>query len=201
MIIDSDLLRAALVCVAKGTSADKHPQISGVHITRKHLEATNGHALVRMELTENVIDFDDDTDVDLIIRFCGDIPEQACFTDIQLGDEPKAFHLGEDEVAFSLTRLEIINGRFPDLDKSIPTEKQNVIPYFLAEYLAYPAQMFGGGAVLIEPSGMEAACRFRFGAFTNKIYGNPVFIVLPLYKDAFEAAEQRVRELEADRDR
>ncbi|MGJ0628875.1 hypothetical protein [Xenorhabdus bovienii] len=47
------------------------PQLSGVHITRKHLEATNGHALVRMELTENVINFDDDTDVDLIIRFCG----------------------------------------------------------------------------------------------------------------------------------
>ncbi|MDE1494853.1 hypothetical protein KKJ25_07775, partial [Xenorhabdus bovienii] len=68
MIIDSDLLRAALVCVAKEERAEKHPQISGVHITRKHLEATNGHALVRMELTENVIDFDDDTDVDLIIR-------------------------------------------------------------------------------------------------------------------------------------
>ncbi|MGJ0626153.1 hypothetical protein [Xenorhabdus bovienii] len=201
MLIASDLLRAALICVAKGEDAEKRPQLSGVHITRKHLEATNGHALVRMELTENVINFDDETDVDLIIRFCGDIPEKACFTDIQLGDEPKAFHLGEDEVVFSLTHLEIINGRFPDLDKNIPTEKQNVIPYFLAEYLAYPYLMFGRGAVLMEPSGMEAACRFRFGAFTNKLYGNPVFIVLPLYKDAFEAAEQRVRELEADSDR
>ncbi|MDC9622661.1 pyocin activator PrtN family protein [Xenorhabdus sp. XENO-7] len=47
---------------------------------------------------------------------------------------------------------------------------------------------------------MEAACRLRFGAFTNKLYGNPVFIVLLLYKDAFEATEQKVRELEADID-
>ncbi|MDE9554321.1 hypothetical protein KKJ06_02440 [Xenorhabdus bovienii] len=202
MLIASDLLRAALVCVAKGTSADKHPQISGVHITRKHLEATNGHALVRMELTENVIDFDDDTDVDLIIRFCGDIPEEACFTDILLGDEPKAFHLGEDNKVFSFTRLEIIDRRFPDLDKTIPTEKQNVMPYFGAKYLAYPSLMFkGSGSVLMEPSGMETACRFRFCAFTNRIYGNPVFVVLPVHKDIFELAEQKVRELETDSDR
>ncbi|AOM40434.1 hypothetical protein [Xenorhabdus hominickii] len=205
MIIDSDLLRAALVCVAKEERAEKHPQISGVHITRKHLEATNGHVLVRMELTEDSGTFFDDNDaadIDLIIRFCGDIPEKACFTDILLGDEPKAFHLGEDNKVFSFTRLEIIDRRFPDLGKTIPTEKQNVIPCFLAEYLAYPSQMFKeSGAVLMEPSGMEAPCRFRFCSFTNRIYGNPVFVVLPVHKNIFEFAEQKVRELEADRDR
>ncbi|MDE9557531.1 hypothetical protein KKJ06_19405 [Xenorhabdus bovienii] len=199
MLIASDLLRAALVCVAKGEYAEKRPQISGVHITRTHLEATNGHVLVRMELTEDSGTFFDDNDaadIDLIIRFCGDIPEKACFTDILLGDEPKAFHLGEDNKVFSFTRLEIIDRRFPDLDKTIPTEKQNVIPYFGAKYLAYPSLMFkGSGSILMEPSGMETACRFRFCAFTNRVYGNPVFVVLPVHKDIFELAEQKVREL------
>ncbi|PHM45609.1 hypothetical protein [Xenorhabdus miraniensis] len=204
MIIDTDLLRAALVCVAKGEQAEKHPQLSGIHITRKHIEATNKHVLVRMELKEEsgtFFDDDDATDIDLIIRFCGDIPEKACFTEILLGDEPRAIHLGEDEVAFSLTHLEIIKGHFPDLDKAIPTEKQNVMPLFAAKYLAYPAQMFkGSGSVLMEPSGMNTPCRFLFCSFTNRIYGNPVFVVFPMHESIFELAEQKVRELEAERD-
>ncbi|PHM67957.1 hypothetical protein [Xenorhabdus kozodoii] len=203
MIIDSNLLRAALVCVAKGEDAEKRPQLSGVHITRKHLEATNGHALVRMELTEDSGTFFDDkdsADLDLIIRFCGDIPEQAHFTEITLGDEVRAIHLDEDNKAFSFTRLEIINGRFPDLDKAIPTEKQNVMPIFRLSYLAYPYLMFRTGVVLMEPSGMETPCRFRFSPFTNRLYGNPIFVVQPLYKDAFEIAEQKLRELEAESD-
>ncbi|CDG20548.1 conserved protein of unknown function [Xenorhabdus poinarii G6] len=198
MIIDTDLLRAALVCVAKGKNAETRPQLSGVHITRKHIEATNGHVLVRMELNEDSGTFFDDSDaadLDIIIRFCGDIPEKAHFIEIQLEGEPRAVHIDGNNTAFGFTRLEIINGNFPDLDKCIPTEKQNVIPHFRLEYLAYPYLMFREGAVLIEPSGMEAPCRFRFSPFTNRIYGNPIFIALPLYKDAFELAEQKLREL------
>ncbi|CDL86384.1 conserved hypothetical protein [Xenorhabdus cabanillasii JM26] len=203
MIIDTDLLRAALVCVAKGKSAETRPQLSGVHITRTHLEATNGHVAVRMELTEDSGTFfdDDTTDLDLIIRFCDDIPEKACFTDIQLGNEARAVHLsGKDNAAFSFTRLEIINGNFPDLDKVIPTEKQNVMPYFRLEYLAYPYLMFREGAVLMEPSGMEAPCRFRSSPLTNSIYGNPIFIALPLYGNVFELAGQQLKEAEERRD-
>ncbi|PHM58934.1 bacteriophage protein [Xenorhabdus stockiae] len=204
MIIDTDLLRAALVCVAKGEQAEKHPGLTGVHITRQHLEATNGHVLVRMELTEHSGTFFDDNDADdlnLVIRFCGDIPEQACFTEIILGDEVRAIHLDKSNEIFSFTRLEIIKGRFPDLDKTIPTEKQDVMPLFSAEYLSYPAQMFKGSAsVLIEPSGMNAPCRFRFCSFTNRIYGNPVFVVFPIHESIFELAEQKVKEMEASRD-
>ncbi|PHM31332.1 hypothetical protein [Xenorhabdus innexi] len=199
MIIDTDLLRAALVCVAKEEQAKKHPGLTGVHITRQHIEATNGNVVVRMELIEGkgaFFDESDATNFDLVIRFCGDIPKEACFTEIQFGDEPRAIHLDDDNAAFSFTRLEIINGRFPDLDKVIPTEKQSVMPYFRLEYLAYPYLMFRKGIVLIEPSGMEAPCRFRFSALTNELYGNPIFIALPVYKDAFELAEQRLRELD-----
>ncbi|TDB41046.1 hypothetical protein C5467_24615, partial [Photorhabdus khanii subsp. guanajuatensis] len=67
MIIDTNLLRAALVCVAK---VGKRPQLTGVHISPKYIEATNGHVAVRME--HNI-----DTEIDLIIWFDGDIPETA----------------------------------------------------------------------------------------------------------------------------
>ncbi|MBD1227709.1 hypothetical protein [Xenorhabdus griffiniae] len=203
MIIDTNLLRAALVCVAKDEQAEKYPGLTGVHITRQHLEATNGNALVRMELKEDsgtFFDARDAADLDLVIRFCGDIPDEACFTEIIFNDEARAIHLDEDHKAFSFTRLEVINGRFPDLDKVIPTEKQNVMPYFHLEYLAYPYLMFRNGVVLMEPAGMEAPCQFRFCPFTNKLYGNPIFVVQPLYENAFELAERQLRELEVDRD-
>ncbi|CAM3946268.1 hypothetical protein [Xenorhabdus thuongxuanensis] len=204
MIIDTNLLRAALVCVAKDEQAEKHPGLTGVHITRQHIEATNGHVLVRMELKEESGTFFDDnepTDIDLIIRFCGGIPEKACFTEIQFDDATRAFHLDEDNKTFSFTRLEVIKGRFPDLDKTIPIEKQNVAPHLRLEYLAYPYLMFRNGVVLIESSGMETPCRFRFSPLTNKLYGNPIFVVQPLYENAFELAEQIVREVEAGRDK
>ncbi|MBC8955013.1 hypothetical protein [Xenorhabdus sp. PB62.4] len=156
-----------------------------------------------MELKEESGTFFDDnepTDIDLIIRFCGDIPEKACFTEIQFDDATRAFHLDEDNKTFSFTRLEIIKGRLPDLNKVIPTERQNVAPYFRLEYLAYPYLMFRSGVVLIEPSGMEAPCRFRFSPLTNKLYGNPIFVVTPNYENAFELAEQMVKEVEASRD-
>ncbi|WP_338803619.1 hypothetical protein WDV76_16165 [Xenorhabdus griffiniae] len=203
MIIDTNLLRAALVCVAKEEQAEKHPGLTGVHITRQHIEATNGHVLVRMELKEGsgaFFDDNDPTDIDLTVRFCGDIPEKACFTEITFNNKARAIHLDEDNKAFSFTRLEVIKGRFPDLDKAIPTEKRDVIPCLRLEYLAYPYLMFRNGVAFMEPSGMEAPCRFRFSPFTNRLYGNPIFIVQPLYENAFEIAEQQLRELEADSD-
>ncbi|AOM42593.1 hypothetical protein [Xenorhabdus hominickii] len=203
MIIASDLLRAALVCIAKGEQTKKHPGLTGVHITRQHLEATNGHVAVRMELTEenSIFSDDDATDTDLVIQFWGNIPEKAVMTEIQLGEKARAVHFKEEDKIEGLTHLEIIHGRFPDLNRIIPTEKQNVVPPLLAKYLAYPAKMFDEAmAVKIEPSGMESGCLFRFDADVNKLYGNPVFVVMPCRENALEIGEQKVRELEADRD-
>ncbi|MGV8004063.1 hypothetical protein QPK14_18850 [Photorhabdus temperata subsp. temperata] len=187
MIIDSHLLRAALVCVAK---VNKHPQLTGVHISSKYIEATNSHVAVRME--HNV-----DTDIDLIIRFDDDIPEAAENTKIDLDGGSKAFHYDEDGRLLGFNNLKILDGRFPDFDKIIPTEKQDVMPFFCTEYLSYPAQMFGRGiAVLMEPSGMKTACRFRFCPLTNKYYGNPVFIVMPCAEDVFEVVAREMRKWE-----
>lgn len=46
MIIQSKLIRAALVCAAKN---DVRYYLCGIHITPKHIEATNGHVALRME--------------------------------------------------------------------------------------------------------------------------------------------------------
>ncbi|MCC8386156.1 hypothetical protein GPY51_22580 [Photorhabdus laumondii subsp. laumondii] len=184
MIIDSDLLRAALVCVGK---ADKRYQLTGVHISPKYIEATNGHVAVRMEHNA-------DTDIDLIIRFDGDIPEAAENTKIDLEGDSKAFHYDEDGRLFGFNNLKILDGRFPDFDKIIPTEKQDVMPFFRTEYLSYPSRMFDGlGVVIMEPSGMKTACRFRFCPITNKYYGNPVFIVMPCAEDVFELITQEMK--------
>ncbi|TDB44027.1 hypothetical protein [Photorhabdus luminescens] len=187
MIIDTNLLRAALVCVAKEERAEKYPGLTGVHISRKYIEAANGHVAVRME--HNI-----DTDIDLIIRFDGDIPEAAENTKIDLEGGSKAFHYDEDGRLFGFNNLKILNGRFPDFVKIIPTEKQDVMPFFRTEYLSYPSQMFDGvGTMIMEPSGMKTACRFRFCPLTNKYYGNPVFIVMPCPEDIFEVIEREMR--------
>ncbi|MCW7547125.1 hypothetical protein OO184_03980 [Photorhabdus sp. APURE] len=187
MIIDTNLLRAALVCAAKEKLAEKYPGLTGVHISRKYIEAANGHVAVRME--HNI-----DTDIDLIIRFDGDIPEAAENTKIDLDGGSKAFHYDEEGRLFGFNNLKILNGRFPDFDKIIPTEKQDVMPFFRTEYLSYPSQMFGGvGTMIMEPSGMKTACRFRFCPLTNKYYGNPVFIVMPCPEDIFEVIEREMR--------
>ncbi|HCR5896813.1 TPA: hypothetical protein OO316_004141, partial [Shigella flexneri] len=45
MIIQSKLIRAALVCAAKN---DVRYYLNGLHITPKHIEATNGSVALRM---------------------------------------------------------------------------------------------------------------------------------------------------------
>lgn len=45
MIIQSKLIRAALVCAAKN---DVRYYLNGLHITPKHIEATNGFVALRM---------------------------------------------------------------------------------------------------------------------------------------------------------
>lgn len=46
MIIQSKLIRAALVCAAKN---DVRYYLNGLHITPKYIEATNGHVALRIE--------------------------------------------------------------------------------------------------------------------------------------------------------
>ncbi|HIE0684553.1 TPA: hypothetical protein ACXJNH_002779 [Proteus mirabilis] len=82
MIIQTHLLRAALVCVAKH---DPRYYLQGIHISNKYIEATNGHVAVRMEHGIK-------TRRNEILEFRGSIPAKANTTEIKFTEEPFAIH-------------------------------------------------------------------------------------------------------------
>ncbi|QCJ70374.1 hypothetical protein C9446_11220 [Providencia heimbachae] len=174
MIIQSHLLRAALVCVAKN---DPRYYLQGVHINSKYIEATNGHVALRMEHGIK-------TRRDTILEFRGAIPAKAVTTEICFTKEPYAVHrdASNNRIGFAVL-LSYDNARFPDLDRIIPSNFESCLPHFQAAYLAYPEKMFGisrgVNPISFHPSGMTTGCLFKFSNVINQKYGNPQFIVMP----------------------
>ncbi|MBD2816796.1 hypothetical protein ID850_19195 [Xenorhabdus sp. Flor] len=173
MIINSNLLRAALVCVAKN---DLRYYLHGVHITPKYLESSNGHVALRLEHGVS-------TRRKAIVQFHGKIPKKAETTELHFTKEPYAVHRDITGMRVGFTALLMLDGRFPDLDRVIPEKEGNVIPHFQAEYLAYPHKMFGDDskviAVSMFPSNMTGPCLMKFSENINQRYGNPQFVVMP----------------------
>ncbi|PHM59113.1 bacteriophage protein [Xenorhabdus stockiae] len=173
MIINSNLLRAALVCVAK---KDPRYYLCGVHITSNYLEATNGHVALRLEHGIS-------TRRKAIVQFHGRIPRKAETTELHFTKEPYAVHRDITGMRVGFSALTLLDGRFPDLDRVIPKKVESVIPHFQAEYLAYPYKMFEGDSVFIAvsmyPSSMTDACLMKFSDNINQRYGNPQLIVMP----------------------
>ncbi|MCG3462965.1 hypothetical protein L7G72_14135 [Xenorhabdus bovienii] len=173
MIINSNLLRAALVCVAKN---DPRYYLCGVHVTPKYLESTNGYVALRLEHGVN-------TRRKAIVQFHGKIPKKAETTELHFTKEPYAVHRDVNGARVGFTVLSILDGRFPDLSRVIPKKVENVIPHFQAEFLAYPYKMFEADSAFITvslyPSSMTDACLMKFGDNINQRYGNPQFVVMP----------------------
>ncbi|MEQ1969736.1 hypothetical protein ABLA30_22865 [Xenorhabdus nematophila] len=173
MIINSSLLRAALVCVAK---KDLRYYLCGVNITPKYLESSNGHVALRLEHGIS-------TRRKTIVQFHGKIPKKADTTELHFTKEPYAVHRDITGMRVGFTVLSILDGRFPDLSRVIPKKVENVIPHFQAEFLAYPYKMFEADSafitVCLHPSGMTDACLMKFGDNINRRYGNPQLVVMP----------------------
>ncbi|MBI6550130.1 hypothetical protein [Xenorhabdus lircayensis] len=173
MIIDSCMLRAALVCVAKN---DPRYYLCGVHITPQYLESSNGFVAFRLEHGIN-------TRRKVITRFHGKIPKKADTTELHFTKEPYAVHRDIAGVRVGFTVLSMLDGRFPDLDRVIPKKVENVTPQFQAEFLTYPQKMFGDDsrfiAVSMHPSGMTEGCVMKFSDNINQRYGNPQLVVMP----------------------
>lgn len=114
MFIYTDLLRAALCCTA--SQEDTRKILRGVHITLTHIQATNGIAAVSMN-------HDAKTEMEGVFILHGDIPACAEGTVFQkIGSQWIAAHMDDYERPVGHNELELVEGKFPDLGKLLPTE-------------------------------------------------------------------------------
>ncbi|HDW3986166.1 TPA: hypothetical protein RMT71_003159 [Escherichia coli] len=180
--LPSHMLRAALVCVANDTSREV---LTAVHITPDILEASNGHAAVRMT-HEGVCDRD------IVIVFKGKIPRAAVATYIKSSDVTVAEHYGKTGDLVGVTACQVINMAYPSegITRNIPQETDtSTVAALDTRYLTYPDKMFGTGqgrkqvGAAVCPSCLGGAVRFRFDRETMKLFGDPVFIVMPIRYD------------------
>lgn len=197
MIIQSKLIRAALVCAAKN---DIRYYLNGIHINPKYIEATNGHVALRMEHGIR-------TKKNIIVQFEGPVPAKAETTELVFNKEAFAIHRDVFERRISITGIKLVDGLFPDMERVIPKKVDfSINPVIQAKYLSYPEKMFGRERkfipVQLQPSGEHGAVRFQFDPVINTTYGNPEFVVMRCRDDMrqsrekLEAAERSIAELE-----
>lgn len=190
MFIYTDLLRAALCCVAN--QEEKRKILRGVHITSTHIQATNGIAAVSMK-------HDSKPEMKGVFILHGDIPASAAGTVFQqVGSQWFAVHMDDYERPLGHNELELVEGSFPDLGKVLPTDEEPcaVLPPFAAELLALPYRMFGkefaSTPVIFKLFGPEKPCQVLFNAAINSFYGDPVLIIMPMKSTVFELHRKAV---------
>ncbi|HHN8541597.1 hypothetical protein KDV70_23150 [Citrobacter cronae] len=184
MFIYTDLLRAALCCTA--SQEDTRKILRGVHITPTHIQATNGIAAVSMKHGTK-------TEMEGVFILHGDIPDCAEGTVVQkIGSQWIAAHLDDYERPVGHNELELVEGKFPDLGKLLPTEEEpcSEFPIFAAELLALPYRMFGkeftSMPVNFKLFGPEKPCQVLFNVAVNTFYGDPVLVIMPMKSTVFE---------------
>lgn len=191
MIFPTDILRAALCCVAR--EKEEREYLRGVYITPTHIKATDGRAAVAMEHGA-------ETDIDAVFLVKGEIPDSAEVTMIHLYDDGwMAIHVDENECPVGSSELTKVECRFPDFSKleAAMSEPSFEVPLFAARLLALPYQMFasGFGPVAFKPYGKAAPCLLLLDAVTNHLYGNPFLVIMPLDENAFEVCAEVLNEI------
>ncbi|EPO8465798.1 hypothetical protein ACUH7A_003149 [Yersinia enterocolitica] len=192
MFIPTDILRAALLCVAGENETREY--LKGVYITPTHIKATDGRALVMMEHGCNV-----GNDIDGVFIFNADIPDGAEGTIImKMDDTWYAIHMLEDETPIAGVKIELLDCQYPDFSKVLPPEPEpcDELPMFGANLLALPYLMFahGFGPVKFKPYGKGAPCQLLLDPATNHLYGNPFLVIMPLHDNAFELCQEVLNE-------
>ena len=180
MLIYTDILRAALCCVA--SEKEERTYLRGVHITPSHIQACNGVAMVSME-------HGDSTDIDGVFLLKGDIPDNAEVTIIDLlKDGWMAIHFDEFEKAVGSSTLAKIECSYPNLEKLMTPgpERCDEFPMFSSTLLDLPYRMFGSAALKFKPLGKSAPCQIMLDPVINEYFGNPFLALMPLREDAFE---------------
>lgn len=176
MKIKSNLLRAAQVVQARD---DIRYYLRGIHIAGKHVEASNGHTAVRMTMDRAVKG-------DHIIKLNGRVPKKAHYSKLLLkGKEPTVKHYDFYDQLMSIHTVEIIDGRFPDLNRVMKTDTKSVKSIGLdAGYISMFNDMFktkGGVKAKFTFNGENEAVIITPGSEITQIeYGYPVYVVMPV---------------------
>lgn len=179
MKIESKLLRAAKHCQGKN---DVRFYLNGIHIYKNIVEATNGHIAVKMTMKKKIRG-------NYILSIKGIIPAKAKFTKFEFNkSETIAKHYDIFGSLILVSCVDVIDGKFPDIDKVIPKEFKAVdFVGFNTEYVGVFSKMFG-------ISNMGSA-KFQFGGKTacalltstngivNEEFGNPKFMIMPTRLD------------------
>lgn len=186
--IDADQLRAALTLLA--ANDDQRIVTKVVHIDSQYIEATNGHAIVRMkhhaEFNKNIT-----------IQFNEPIPDDAEFSEIKLLDDGLcvAVHYRQDQDKefrpFCKSELVVIEYKYPDFDQFLnqPFAKGNT-PILLSAYLALPYLLFGRTVVGMQQSLDNKGILFEFCSATNELFGDPKLFTLAIDVFVLELTEK-----------
>lgn len=184
MFIYTDLLRAALCCVA--SQEDSRKILRGVNLTPTHIQATDGIAAVSMKQ-------DSKPEMEGVFILHGDIPASAEGTVFQqVGSQWIACHMDDYERPVGHNELELVEGKFPDLSKLLPTEENpcTELPPFAAELLALPYRMFGkefsSTPVKFKFFGPELPCQILLADSISGFFGNPVLVIMLMKSTVFD---------------
>ncbi|WP_265524441.1 hypothetical protein [Providencia rustigianii] len=185
--IDADLIRAALALIS--VNDDSRIVTKVVHINNQCIEATNGHALIRMK---HHVEFDQD----IAVQFVYSVPEEAEFLDINSHDDGSHtvtyYRQDRDEEfrPFEKSELVLMEERYPDFSNLLDCKhKEGKTPYIASVYLALPYLMFGRGSVDVLPSEDSRSVLFAMDALTSEIYGEPILIAMAMEKDIHKLSQ------------
>lgn len=177
MKIESCKLRAAQKFSA---SNDLRHYLCGIRINNKHIEATNGHVAVRM-------DSEVKTKRDLIIKFNGKIPARAVETVLTFSEgKETAYHYDGLMKLISAQLFDVVDGKFPDLNKVIPNDfKKGEFPNLNSIYLKLIHDAFSSGktdyfGVKAVSYGVGEKAVFKLPDLKNHMFGNPIILIMPM---------------------
>lgn len=181
MKIDTNKLRAADVFRARG---DVRFYLNGIRINKDYIEATDGHRAVRMVSGLK-------TRLDVIIRFNGKIPKSAIKTKLSFKkNENVAYHYDGFNALISVQIFELIDGKFPDLNKVIPSDfKVDEMPSLQAKYVGDIDKAFrrsNRDFISVKPvhCGKNDKVVYEFkDEIINTLFGNPMVIIMGIREE------------------
>lgn len=185
--IDADQIRAALALIS--VNDDPRMVTKVVHINNQYIEATNGHALIRMKHNAEF-------DQDIAVQFVYSVPDEAEFLDINSHDDESHtvtyYRQDRDEEfrPFEKTELVLMQERYPDLTPLLNKNfKEGKTPLLSSTYLALPYLMFGRGCVDVLPSEDDLSVLFTMDALTSEMYGEPILIAMAMQLDTHKLTQ------------